>query len=71
MTGPVRPALRLMPDEQDQVPRLARYRELHPRVEIREGLGYWQARIPEPNGESILTRYTLAELLDKLQRPEP
>ena len=26
----------------------------------------WQARIPEPDGERIISRYTLRELLDKL-----
>jgi len=25
-----------------------------------------QARIPEPNGEVVITRYSLRELLDKL-----
>ena len=30
------------------------------------GFGVWQACIPEPNGEHIISRYTLRELLDKL-----
>ena len=30
------------------------------------GFGTWQARIPEPDGETVITRYTLRELLDKL-----
>ncbi len=30
------------------------------------GFGVWQARIPEPDGEQIISRYTLRELLDKL-----
>ena len=30
------------------------------------GFGTWQARIPEPHGETVITRYTLRELLDKL-----
>ena len=30
------------------------------------GFCTWQARIPEPNGETVITRYTLRELLDKL-----
>jgi hypothetical protein len=30
------------------------------------GFGVWQARIPEPNGERVISRYTLRELLDKL-----
>jgi hypothetical protein len=28
--------------------------------------GWWQALIPEPNGEIVTTRYTLRALLDKL-----
>jgi hypothetical protein len=58
--------LRLVPDEPDQVPRLARFRDQHSGVLIREGTGYWQAQIPEPAGEMVITRYTLRELLDKL-----
>jgi hypothetical protein len=30
------------------------------------GFGTMQARIPEPGGETVITRYTLRELLDKL-----
>ena len=30
------------------------------------GFGVWQARIPEPGGERVISRYTLRELLDKL-----
>ena len=30
------------------------------------GFGTWQAIIPEENGETVITRYTLRELLDKL-----
>ncbi len=33
---------------------------------IGAGEGWWQAWIPEPNGEIITTRYTLRALLDKL-----
>ena len=61
------PALGLAPDEPDQVLRLGRFREEHPDVIIGDGgFGTWQARIPEPNGETVITRYTLRELLDKL-----
>ena len=55
-----------MQDELDQVPRLAIFRTEHPGVLIREGFGYWQAVIPEPSGETVITRYTLRELLEKL-----
>jgi hypothetical protein len=59
--------LHLVPDEPDQVPRLARFRAEHPDVIIGSGgFGTWQARIPEPSGETVFTRYRLVELLDKL-----
>ncbi len=35
-------------------------------MSIRHGLGYWQASIPEPNGETVITRYWLKALLDTL-----
>ncbi|MGH3418021.1 MAG: hypothetical protein ACRDOD_00255 [Streptosporangiaceae bacterium] len=63
------PALRLqlVPDEPDQVLCLARFRQEHPDVIIGEGgFGTWQARIPEPDGETVTTRHTLQELLDRL-----
>jgi hypothetical protein len=31
------------------------------------GFGTWQARIPEDHVETIITRYTLHGLLDKLE----
>jgi hypothetical protein len=30
------------------------------------GFGVWQARIPTPDGEYVISRYRLCELLDKL-----
>jgi hypothetical protein len=63
----IRSGLRLIPDELDQVIRLARFREAHPEVIVGDGgFGTVQARIPEPSGETVITRYTLKELLDKL-----
>ena len=60
-------ALGIASDEQDQVLRLCRFREEHPDVIIGDGgFGTWQARMPEPDGETVITRYTLRELLDKL-----
>jgi hypothetical protein len=57
----------LTPDELDQVMRLARFRKRHPDVIVGDGgFGTIQARIPEPDGEIVITRYTLRELLDKL-----
>lgn len=39
----------------------------HPEVIIGDGgSGVPQARIPEPDGEHVISRYTLRELLDKL-----
>ncbi len=35
------------------------------------GFGVWQACIPEPDGERIISRYTLHELLDKLDELTP
>jgi hypothetical protein len=46
--------------------RLARFRQAHPGVMVGAGRGWWQAVIPEPNGEQVITRYTLGHLLDKL-----
>jgi len=62
--------VRLAADDSGQVPRLAAFRAAHPEVIIGD-LGFgtvWQARIPEPeeNGETVITRYTLGELLDRL-----
>jgi len=62
-----RPALRLAQGEPDQVPRLLAFRAAHPDVIIGSGgFGTLQARIPEETGETVTTRYTLRELLDKL-----
>jgi hypothetical protein len=60
-------ALRLVREEPGQVLRLQAFRAAHPEVIIGDGgFGVWQARIPEPNGEQVISRYTLRELLDKL-----
>jgi hypothetical protein len=46
---------------------LQAFRAAHPEVIIEDGkFGTLQARIPEPNGEIVITRYRLVELLDKL-----
>lgn len=60
-------ALRLAREEPGQVLRLQAFRAAHSEVIIGElGFGVWQARIPESNGEQVISRYTLRELLDKL-----
>jgi hypothetical protein len=65
---PERATLRAVDGEPDQVPRLLRVRERHPDVIIgRGGFGTWQALIPEPNGQIVITRYDLGDLLDKLE----
>jgi hypothetical protein len=68
MSGPMRPALRTVPEEPDQILRLNQFRRDHVGVVIGTGEGWWQALIPEPNGERVITRYTLRELLDKLDQ---
>jgi hypothetical protein len=60
----------MAPGDEDQLARLASFRAAHPEVVIGD-LGFgkvWQARIPEDedDGESVVTRYTLRELLDQL-----
>ena len=68
----IRSGLRPPPDELDQVVRLARFRAAHPEVIVGDGgFGTVQARIPELNGETVITRYTLRELLDKLDELRP
>lgn len=60
-------ALRLLREEPDQVQRLRDFRAAHPEMIIGGvGFGVWQARIPESDGEQIISRYTVRELLDKL-----
>jgi hypothetical protein len=46
MDGHTRPARRLVPDELEQVMRLARFRQAHPGVMVGAGRGWWQAVIP-------------------------
>ena len=59
--------MRLVPDELDQIVRLARFKAAHPDVIVGDGgFGTVQARIPKPDGEIVITRYSLRELLDKL-----
>lgn len=64
MTDPLRvvPAL-----DYEQWVRLAAFRVLHPAVVVGElGFDHWQGRIPEAAGETVVTRRTLPELLDRL-----
>jgi hypothetical protein len=54
------------PDYVDQVPRREAYQAAHPDVKISYHGPHWQAVIPEPAGEMVITRYSLKALLDKL-----
>jgi hypothetical protein len=50
-----------------QLLRLQLFRQRHPDVIIGDGgFGTIQARIPELSGETVVTRYRLDELLDRL-----
>ena len=52
-----------------QLWRLGQFRARNPGVVIRRDthLGFWQAWIPVSNGGTVITRYLLQELLDKLE----
>jgi len=53
--------------EPEQWLRPARFKTAHPEVIIGDGgFSTLQARIPQPDGETVITRYTLRELLDRL-----
>jgi hypothetical protein len=53
-------------DPPDQVPRLIKFRKAHPDVEIMLA-GLWRAVIPRENGETVVCRYELRDLLNKLE----
>ena len=56
----------LAASELGDLARLAEFRNTHPEWVIGRGPGFWQACRREPGGETIVTRYQLGELLDKL-----
>ena len=60
-------------EQPEQLRRLDRFRARHPRVVINRvgGFDFWQAWIPEGTGGSVITRYVLADLLDKLDEIQP
>jgi len=39
----------------------------HSGLRISGGTGYWQAEITEPGGTTVITRYELDELLDRVE----
>ena len=54
-------------DDYEQMIRLAKFRQANPAVVVGDlGFRVWQARIPREHGETILSAYVLADLLDKL-----
>ena len=56
-----------MREDPEQLARLDRFRAAHPDVILGAAdFGTWQGRIPEPNGETVVVRHTLRELLDRL-----
>ncbi len=57
----------LTPEDPDQELRLLRFQKEHPEVNVGGGDGFRQACIPEENGETVITRYSLRELLDELE----
>jgi hypothetical protein len=52
-----------------QLWRLGQFRARNPGVMIGRdaGFGFWQAWIPVSNGGTVITRYLLPDLLDKLE----
>ena len=52
-----------------QLWRLGQFRARNPGVMIKRdaGFGFWQAWIPVSNGGTVITRYLLQDLLDKLE----
>ncbi len=55
------------PEYVDQVPRRLAYEAAHPKVEIIYLGPCWQAIIREEAGQTVITRYDLKGLLDKLE----
>ncbi len=67
MTGTARPALSLVPDEPDQVPRLERFRAEHPEVIILLRGAMPKAWVHRRK----IARHTLRDLLDELDEIFP
>lgn len=56
------------PDYGDQVPRLIAWARTHPDVSVEYRRPHWQALIPEENGETVITRMSLRQLMDTLEK---
>ena len=59
------------PADREQMDRLAEFRAAHPDVIIGSEFGTWQAIVPLPDGESVITRHLLGALLDRLEELFP
>jgi hypothetical protein len=59
--------VRCEPEYVDQVPRRQAYEAVHPDVEIIYLGPYWQAIVREEVGQTVITRHSLKQLLDKLE----
>lgn len=68
MTVPARDWRRLAADlEEDQALRLAVFRAAYPFLAVSQGeFGTWHGLVGEADGETIIVRHTLRELLDRL-----
>ena len=55
------------PDYVDQVPRRMAYEKTHPKTEIIYIGPHWQAVLREDAGQTIITRHSLKQLMDKLE----
>ena len=56
------------PEYVDQVPRREAFQVAHPEVEIIYHGPHWEAVIPSPDGQTVVTRYQLKQLLDRLEQ---
>ena len=55
-------------DYVDQVPRKLAYERAHPDVTINCRGTHWQAIVPHVNGETVITRLSLRQLMDALNK---
>ena len=55
------------PEYADQVPRRQAYEADHPDVKITYHGPHWKAVITEETGRTVITRYELKDVLDKLE----
>lgn len=56
------------PRHPDQASRRRRFQDAHPQVRIFFLGPAWQGLIPLPDGEAVITRYELRDLLDVLEQ---